>query len=182
MNKIETLKAALVVAENLDETWKKLRQDTFDYLGGLGGLIGEVVKEGDVLRGLVFEGSIYHHNSITLKSKTVIESLYSLFEHKGTMFTRGVIKTIVRKDYDGSDMVSPIRVHFTKHYTEIGLPWDINEEEIGELLDEYGIILRCFSNELDYDKDYHSMDDLMKMVKEYEEDLKPFKKYLVVSE
>lgn len=178
MDKMKELKKRLIIAEGMDEAWRKLQQDTFDYTNSLGNLIGDVVKEEDVLRGLEFDGSIHHHHGITLKSKNVIESLYSLFEHQGTMFTLGVIKTIIRKDYDGNDMVLPIRVHFTKWHTEIDLPWHISEEEIGELLDEYGITLGAFSNELDYDKEYTSMDDLLKMGKEYEEDLKPFKKYL----
>jgi hypothetical protein len=182
MNKIKTLKKALIVAEGMDEEWKKLRQDLWDYTDVLGPLIGDVVKEEDVLRGLEFDGSIYHQNGITLKSKTIIEPLYSLFNHDGTRYTRGVIKTIIRKDYDGNDCILPIRVYFAAWYTEIDMPWSITEEEIGELLDEYGITLGSFSNELDYDKEYHDMDDLMKMAKEYEEDLKPFKKYLKDSE
>jgi hypothetical protein len=182
MNKIKTLKKVLIVAEGMDEAWQKLRQDTWDYTNALGPLIGEVVKEEDVLRGLEFDGTIAHHAGVTLKSKTAIESFYSLFDHEGTRYTRGVIKTIIRKDYDGNDLILPIRVYFAEWYTEIDMPWNITEEEIGELLDEYGITLGSFSNKLDYDKEYHDMDDLMEMAKEYEEDLKPFKKYLKDSE
>lgn len=178
METIEKMKEALAVAAGMHDAWNKRRQETFDYVNGLGDLIGDVFREGDFLRGLEFTGNIFHHNSITLKSKTVLESLYPLFEHDGTKYTCGVLKTIIRKDEDGNEIKVPIRVHVAKWGTEIGLPWSITEEEIGEFLEQFGITLLGFKNELDYDKDYHSMDDLMKMAKEYEEDLKPFKKYL----